>query len=169
MNIIYKKHKTEDGELIAYYVNGKFQKYVNPDKPAYLEWLKKHKPEVVDYKKPKVTVSTEELRNKIYSAINKKTSEKILAGIKIKNVNFKLDDRRQADFQALYLRKDDLTYPFLIWEGMQEVEINSADEMSDICESIFDFIYTQRYAGKQLKNSVSVMSKKDLLKWSDPR
>ena len=169
---IFKKHMTADGFKVGYYPNGEFQKFVNPDKPTYLEWLKAgNETEVIPYEPPPPPpeVPLDVLKQRLYGRINARTSEIILDGMDIKEVRVKLDENRQRDFQALYSRKDDLTYPFLIWEGLEDISIDSADEMKSICESVFDFIYVERLKGKNLKQLVRGYTRKQCENFEDDR
>lgn len=68
-----KKYLNRDSYAVAYYIDGKFQKYVNETKPAYMEYAKKNKVKVIPYvEPPPVIVPIAEKREQVLRKIAEK-------------------------------------------------------------------------------------------------
>ena len=114
-------------------------------------------------------MSDEDLISYLSGQINKKTTDIILEGIDVKGVQVKLDTYRQADFNALYTTREQLTFPYTIWEDKTDIEITDVAELISISMSVLSFIYDTRREGQQLRIALDDLTHEELINWSDPR
>jgi len=93
MEHTFKKHMTADGFKVGYYVDNNFQKFVNADKPQYLEWLKSNDPEIIPYEPPPPPpeIPIETLRQKVQSNITGKRASKLSGGFEVNGLNISTD------------------------------------------------------------------------------
>ena len=167
-----KQFIDEENYKIGYYVNDKFQKFVDENKPMYVEWINNGNIcEEIPYvtPEPEPEIELDVLKSEIYSRIDFKTQIIIDEGITIKEVLVKLTLERQKEIQALFSMRDDLTYPFLIWEDMEDISITDADEMKVIAKDILEYIYAKKYEAKQMKTIVKNYNRIQCQNWSDNR
>ena len=170
----YKRYIDEEGNYrIEYWCKGKFNQVISEDKPAYQEWLIHNTPQEIPYEPPPPPVFPfEEMKDRAIRRINSKTREIIEAGMEIKGVQVALDQYRQDDFNALQTANlgGDLFFPYIMWEGDDDILIGSAEEMKQVCLSVLQFVYTKRREGQQIRKQVNAFTtKQELENWSDPR
>lgn len=176
----YKKRFIDDkGNFIIelHYDDGRVQE-VSKHQDLFLKWTEEGNiPEEIAHVPPvndddsnnQEQLPLDQLKNQIYESINSFTGQIILDGIDIKGIRLKLDEHRQRDLQALYSRRFDMPYPFIIWEGFDKISLNDPEEVKMICESVFDFIYSTRYEGMKLREKVKKYTRKQCESFKDPR
>ena len=89
----FKKHFTDaEGSFkIGYYYNSDFQKYVNSDKPLYLEWLATgNVPKEIAYVPP-TPLTKEQKRSKVVNLITNKRETSFNAGVEYNGTLFNSD------------------------------------------------------------------------------
>jgi hypothetical protein len=104
-----------------------------------------------------------------YNEVTARTEELIDAGIEYQNVVFHCDLIAQQNFTVLFMQKNELSYPYEIWDGNNSVQIQNADEMSDFCLQIMAFVESIRHNGKVLRDSLASMTLEELRSFSDSR
>jgi hypothetical protein len=104
-----------------------------------------------------------------YNEVTAKTEELITAGIEYQNVVFHCDLIAQQNFTVLFMQKNELSYPYEIWDGNNSVQIQDADEMSDFCLQVMAFVEASRQNGKVLRDSLASMTLEELRNFSDSR
>lgn len=102
------------------------------------------------------TIKKPELINELKSIFNRQTEELIVNTlITYTNdngtINLVTDKITQQNFMALYLIREQLSYPYLIWEGDENLEI-SKEDLELICNQLFSTVETIRHNRKLMRD-----------------
>lgn len=99
--------------------------------------------------------TTTDLYDDLYVKVTNKTAQLVNGnGFVYENVNFYTDAIAQQNFTALLIMKDNLSYPYLIWDGNNSVDISDANEMVQFCGMMFAYIASIRTNGKTIRDTL---------------
>jgi hypothetical protein len=148
---LYKLNQNNMG--IMKYIDNAYRMYIpndinNHEWQEYQKWLS-------EGNIPEPAYSLEELYNKKYNEVTQKT-ELLINGNSFvyNNVNFYTDDIFQRNFLTLLVVKDSLTYPYMIWDGNNFLNIADSNEMLYFCQLAITHIQTIRITGKILRDTL---------------
>lgn len=132
-----------------------------PDGWTLLEYIKNNKWNgskwVVD------TSQKQEILEQILEKINADTAAKIYAGIDYDDVQFYLTAENQRNFAELDRNRADLIYPYTVWCGDGEAQLQDADEVHTFYRLGYHHISIQLEAGKQAKKDARSKTTAELL------
>lgn len=155
-----KLYKLTNYNLILKLLNNEYRVSIpkdlgNVDYQEYLKWLG-------EGNTPEFAESIDELYNRLYSEVTNKTSSIINRnGFVYENINFYTDAVSQQNFTALLIMKNNLTYPYQIWDGNSSVIIENSSKLEIFCGLVFQYIESKRSEGKTIRDSLIRLENED--------
>ncbi len=144
MTHTFKKHfiDAEDNFKIGYYVDSAFQKFVNSDKPAFLEYIKDNILNTVAFVPPPA-LTINQKRQRVIQKINTKRTNLFNEGIAYKDHIFNSDPTGREMFLCGKRNKDTVATVKAVAQDGQIVELTS-DEIGELSDN-FDAKCLQIY------------------------
>lgn len=110
----------------------------------------------------------QEILAKLTKLFNKETETLIHdSEITFENVNgaitLKCDETNQKNFTAAYTARDILEFPFNIWEGDQELELQAENELKQVCSLIFSTVEGVRRTRKEIRDTFKDKTTSELI------